>query len=209
MPSGEYIRRLQMDNSVLSDWPANELMKSAERLRQDEYLMSDWGDDPSEGVAPSKNYDLQSNADEPTYPAYPFEFEVLQPGTEDHLGLVDYFTRAVRQNSDFSQDHPFTQAEFLKMRLFKLKGFDAGFALKPDGNIVAMHNHSAARWLTRALIPAAIERGGTKLDHFDGPLSAIYASLGFNVVKCEAWNDEYAPHDWKAGKPDTIYRSRG
>jgi len=69
-----------------------------------------------------------------------------------------------------------------------------GFALKPDGDIVAVFNASnAPRGGIYATMQAAIEAGGRKLDAFDTMLPDIYETVGFRPVARVKWNDEFAP----------------
>lgn len=96
---------------------------------------------------------------------------------------------------------PYTLEELASMRLFKLKGYNIGFAIKSDGDIVSVHNNAGARGAGSALMQAAIRNGGTKLDHFDGFLTGFYDKNGFSkVVSADAWNDQYAPDGWKYEK---------
>lgn len=91
----------------------------------------------------------------------------------------------------------YTLDEYGKMTTFKVKGFNIGFAIKSDGDIVSVHNNSGISGIGKDLIKSAIEMGGRKLDHFDGFLTGFYSGLGFKVVSSEDWNDDYAPSDWK------------
>lgn len=96
---------------------------------------------------------------------------------------------------------PYSPEEFASMRLFKLEGFDIGFAVKSDGDIVSVHNNAGIRGAGQALMQAAIRNGGTKLDHFDGFLTGFYEKNGFGkVVNVDAWNDEWAPSGWEYEK---------
>lgn len=92
---------------------------------------------------------------------------------------------------------PYSAGDLAKMHLFKVRGFNAGFAIKSDGDIVAVHNNTGVGGVGGELMKAAKRNGGTKLDHFDGFLSGFYERFGFKVVSHEAWNDDYAPHGWK------------
>jgi hypothetical protein len=92
---------------------------------------------------------------------------------------------------------PYSAGDLSKMHLFKVRGFNAGFAVKTDGDIVAVHNNAGVGGIGGELIKAAIRNGGTKLDHFDGFLSGFYEKYGFKVVSHEAFNDDYAPAGWK------------
>lgn len=105
---------------------------------------------------------------------------------------------------------PYTE-EALKEEFttYKLNGFDAGFAIKNDGDITSLHNNSGVPGLGSKLIEKAKEFGGTKLDHFDGFLSELYEKHGFEEYQRLKWDDEYAPKNWDYttyGRPDVVMR---
>ena len=72
-------------------------------------------------------------------------------------------------------------SDLSKMKLFKVPGYDIGFALKdhdgePFSEIVAVHNNSPIRGIGSELTNATIRNGEKYLDHFDvGILSKIYS----------------------------------
>lgn len=109
----------------------------------------------------------------------------------------------------------YTPAELSKMKLFKLNGYNIGFALKLHGNeyseIVAVHNNeSDVNGIGNQLIQSAIDNGGCFLDHFDVPfLSNLYQNLGFIEYDRESYNPEYdsdSEFKNKYGQSDIIYR---
>jgi DNA polymerase III epsilon subunit-like protein len=101
-----------------------------------------------------------------------------------------------------------------KMRLFATADGTAGFAIKPDGDIVSVfiHGDSPHKGATLSMLAQAVEQGGTKLDAFDTVLPKIYAQAGFRPVSRVRWNDEFAPEDWDKeifkkfnnGEPDVV-----
>lgn len=103
----------------------------------------------------------------------------------------------------------YTVEELSKMRLFKLKGHNVGYAIKDnEGDIVSVHNNSGVGGLGVALIESAKRNGGKKLDHFDGFLTGFYKKNGFaKVTKAWAWDDQYAPENWKY-EPVNIFDPR-
>jgi hypothetical protein len=104
--------------------------------------------------------------------------------------------------------------ELKKLKLFKVPGFNIGFALKKkDGKfqeIVAVHNNEPQiKGIGKDLIKAAIKEGGIYLDHFDGFLTGFYKSLGFVEYardKFDPQYDEGGHFEAKYGKQDIIYR---
>lgn len=109
----------------------------------------------------------------------------------------------------------YTPAELSKMKLFKLKNYNIGFALKNFedkgySEIVAVHNNEPeVKNIGNELIQSAVRNGGHYLDHFDGFLSSLYERNGFVEYKREPYNPEYDPNNEfskKYGKQDVIYR---
>ena len=100
--------------------------------------------------------------------------------------------------------------------LYKLKGYDIGFALHPNENyylrdIISVHNNSKrAKNVGDYLIEAAKRKGGSTLDHYDGYLSNFYGNHGFKEYNRLKWNKEFAPTTWDYetyGKPDVVLRA--
>ena len=91
---------------------------------------------------------------------------------------------------------PYSVEELSEFRLFKLEGYNIGFALNQD-DIILVHNNERVGGIGKLLINKAIEFGGSKLDHFDGFLTGFYKSLGFKLESNDFFLDEYAPDNWK------------
>lgn len=111
---------------------------------------------------------------------------------------------------------PYSVSELSKMKLFKLKGFNMGFALKKFEDfgyreIVAVHNNEPEiKSVGNELMGAAVRMGGCYLDHFDGFLSPFYKNLGFMEYKRSPFAPEYDPDQSfqkKYGKADVIFRA--
>lgn len=98
------------------------------------------------------------------------------------------------------------------MRTFRTEG-GGGFAIKDDGDIVAVFGASTEPRSGFPMLQAAVNAGGKKLDAFNTFLPRIYMTVGFRPVARLAWNDEFAPPNWdKAtfakysdGEPDIIF----
>lgn len=98
------------------------------------------------------------------------------------------------------------------MRTFRTEG-GSGFAIKDDGDIVAVFGVNADKGSSYSMLQAAVSAGGKKLDAFNTVLPDIYMTAGFKPVARLAWNDEFAPKNWdKAtfgefnnGEPDIIF----
>jgi len=92
----------------------------------------------------------------------------------------------------------YTESELSQMKLFKLNGFNIGYALKnhegkPYSEIVAVHNNEPnVRGIGDILMKSAISNGGCYLDHFDSEkLSSLYNGMGFIEYSREPYNPEY------------------
>jgi hypothetical protein len=109
---------------------------------------------------------------------------------------------------------PYSTGELSQMKLYKLEGYNIGFALKKrDGGykeIVAVHNNEPdVKSVGKELMKSAIKAGGCYLDHFDGYLSSFYDSLGFEEIdrdKFDAQYDQDGSFRNKYGESDVIYR---
>lgn len=109
----------------------------------------------------------------------------------------------------------YTIGELSKMKLFKLNGFNIGYALKPMENggydIVVVHNNEPeVRGIGEVLINSAIKNGGCFLDHYDtATLSNLYSKMGFTEIHRNAYNPDYDTNGVvakKHGPQDVIYR---
>ena len=95
--------------------------------------------------------------------------------------------------------------ELRMMDLHKLKGHNAGFAIKDGDDIVSVHNNSALSGLANKFMNVAKEVGGMRLDHFDGFLSGLYRKHGFtNVYDIYQWDEQYAPKEWNFEKVNVM-----
>jgi hypothetical protein len=109
---------------------------------------------------------------------------------------------------------PYSIQELSQMKLYKLNGYNIGFALKKkDGGykeIIAVHNNeSDIKNIGRDLMKAAIKKGGRYLDHFDGHLSSFYESLGFVEYARDKFDTQYDKDNSfrnQYGESDIIYR---
>lgn len=84
-----------------------------------------------------------------------------------------------------------------------------GMAIAKDGDIVSVFKNPdfQEKGVADILIGFAKEKGGKKLDCFDGFLSKLYSKFGFKEKARMAWDDQYAPSNWnyeRDGKPDVV-----
>jgi hypothetical protein len=143
--------------------------------------------------------------------AEPLEWEF----GESSIALQEYFADIANHSDHPEYLPPYTAEDFLYHRLFKVKGLDAGFALRwghPVGwDVVYVHNNSGQLGLGRQLLVHAIASGGNMLRHFDGYLSSVYAKHFPKIHNIDSWDERYAPVEWKY-KPikmeDSIWAER-
>ena len=103
--------------------------------------------------------------------------------------------------------------ELSKMQLYRTDG-GSGFAIKSDGDIVAVFaGPGEPRGGSYAMLQAAVDMGGKKLDAFNTYLPDIYETVGFRPVSRLKWNDDFAPDNWNKetfkefqnGEPDVVF----
>jgi hypothetical protein len=130
---------------------------------------------------------------------------------------------AAQYNADMSEamaGHKFgaqveikSPEELAQARLFRTED-GSGFAVKPDGDIVAVFaGKDAPSGSGYSMLQAAVAAGGRKLDAFDTYLPKIYETAGFRPVARLPWNDEFAPPNWDKqafkkynnGEPDVVF----
>ena len=101
--------------------------------------------------------------------------------------------------------------ELSNMQLFQSDN-GAGFAID-DGDVVAVYGSPQSKGSAYAMMQAAIEAGGTKLDAFDTYLPEIYKTVGFRPVARIKWDDSQMPEGWDKevfadynnGEPDVVW----
>ena len=97
---------------------------------------------------------------------------------------------------------PYKISDLEKFDLFKVKGYNIGFAIKADGNIILVHNNERVKGIGDLLLKKAIENGGTSLDHFDGFLTGFYKRNGFGIYENYIFEEQYKPKGWKYERVD-------
>jgi len=108
----------------------------------------------------------------------------------------------------------YSTSELGKMKLFKLKGYDIGYALKKRNGkfseIVAVFNNEPdVKGIGEDLVKSAIRNGGCYLDHYDGFLTGLYSKLGFIEYDRYAFDPQYDPDGSfrkEYGEKDVIFR---
>jgi hypothetical protein len=95
------------------------------------------------------------------------------------------------------------------IKAYRLGDYDAGFAVHPDGEVVNGYNNSGVPNLgTIGAIDAIANKNGKHGNNFDGHLTTLWGSIGFEEVRRVKWDDKLAPEGWnykKYGKPEVVY----
>ncbi len=97
---------------------------------------------------------------------------------------------------------PYKISDLKNFKLFKVRGYNIGFAIKPNGDIILVHNNENVLGIGDLLLQEAIEQGGTHLDHFDGYLTGFYKRNGFKLKQNDQFEEEFRPKGWKYERVD-------
>tara|TARA_Y100000034_G_scaffold81684_1_gene97912 strand:+ start:185 stop:931 length:747 start_codon:yes stop_codon:yes gene_type:complete len=134
--------------------------------------------------------------EEKELPPSDIEFEVSQADSPND-DVVKRFYVSLNSGKRSGFLTYYTDEELRDMHLYLVKGHNAGFAIKTDGDIVSVHNNSSLKGLANKFLSEAKQGGGSKLDHFDGFLSGLYRKHGFtDVSEVYQWDEDYKPKDW-------------
>jgi GNAT superfamily N-acetyltransferase len=84
-----------------------------------------------------------------------------------------------------------------------------GVAIAKDGDIISVFKNPIfqQKGVADVLIEFAKQKGGKKLDCFDGFLTKLYSKFGFKEKTRMTWDDQYAPNNWnyeRDGRPDVV-----
>ena len=109
---------------------------------------------------------------------------------------------------------PYSESELKQMKLFKLKDYHIGYALKKKNGkfseiVSVFNNEPNIKNIGIELVQNAVKNGGCYLDHFDGFLTDLYSKLGFVETNRIPYNSKYDKNNEfqnKYGKQDIIYR---
>jgi hypothetical protein len=115
----------------------------------------------------------------------------------EKITLSQKFYNSFMLNKKVHYLTPYTVEELNNFNLYKLRGYNIGFAVKNDGDIILVHNNEGVKNIGVLLIDKAKEFGGNHLDHFDGYLTGFYKNCGFNFMNNIIFDKQYAPKTWK------------
>jgi len=96
-------------------------------------------------------------------------------------------------------------------RMFLYAGGEAGFAVGEDGNITNVFKNpdfTKRKGTVYEMLSQAVDKGGDRLDNYDGALTTFYAQSGFQPEARLEFNREFAPDDWnyeRDGEPDIMF----
>ena len=115
---------------------------------------------------------------------------------------VDSFFESFNKSKRVEFLYPHTKEELKEFKLFKLSGYNIGFAIKKNGEITLVHNSEKIKGIGDILIKKCIELGGTKIDHFDGFLTGFYRRNGLVFYGHEQFDEMLKPKTWVYGEVD-------
>lgn len=122
---------------------------------------------------------------------------ILNVSTQQWDNDPENFYKSFMSSKRLGYLTPYSIEDLKEFSLYKVKGYNIGFAIKKDGDIILVHNNEPSiKGIGKFLLNKAISKGGKKLDHFDGFLTGFYKSLGFNLNSNDEFLDEYAPESW-------------
>ncbi len=145
------------------------------------------------------------------------EFMELQPGPESARLFHRAISLAKKHNRYGAAVHIYDEADYQGAKLFTTPDGKAGFAIKPDGDIVSVFSDPRSAKdrpaSSLAMLQLALQMGGRKLDAFDTVLPTLYGANGMRPVARIAWDDEFAPEGWDKkvfakfnnGEPDVVF----
>lgn len=111
------------------------------------------------------------------------------------------FKKSLNKSKKLSYLSNYSNEELSDMKLYLIKKYDIGFAIKKDGDIVNVFNNSGIDTpkvsnIGQELLKKAIKFGGRKLDHFDGKLTGIYSDSKFNKTSSYTFDSRYKPKNY-------------
>ena len=139
-----------------------------------------------------------------------YTFHVLQ-GKEGASAFHKAIMASKAGNDHGAFVHAYEPKEYEGMHMFISEGGEAGFAMKPNGDICSLfHNPKIGtkKGVLGHSIELGLQHGGNRLDCFDGFLPKQYAKWGFEPVAKVSFNREYAPEGWnfeRDGEPDVLF----
>lgn len=91
---------------------------------------------------------------------------------------------------------PYSAEEMAEWKTWMTEDGAAGYAIKPDGELVNVFRVSERSGAGAQAVIDAIQNGATNLDCFDGHLVRYYKQFGFIENSREPWYDQNAPKGW-------------
>ena len=144
--------------------------------------------------------------------------KITQVGADAAQQYFDDMSAAMSRNEFGAQVEIKSVDDLKNLKLFRTEG-GGGFALKPDGDIVAVFASGAEPRSGYAILSAAVQAGGKKLDAFNTFLPKIYSAAGFKIIGRMKFDDNFAPappeairkwdkktfEEFNNGEPDIVF----
>lgn len=116
--------------------------------------------------------------------------------SDDFENSPELFYNSYKKSDKIEYLSDYTIDELSKFKLYKVRGYDIGFAID-KGNIILVHNNSKVKHIGNDIMSAVKRMGGTHLDHFDGFLTGFYKRNGFKFRSNLIFDKKYAPNNWE------------
>ena len=147
---------------------------------------------------------------------FPEKVSQLNPNKTSSKRFANAINKAKESHKELgSSVFAYSPEEYQQMKLFITPDNKAGFAIKPDGDIVSVFNHAKSKYrgISPTMMLLAVQEGGRKLDAFDVVLPRFYSQAGFKVSSRLPWSDAEAPAGWSKkaakafnnGEPDVVF----
>lgn len=117
--------------------------------------------------------------------------------TVDHVTFANSFG-AARDAFDHIRDATSDFCSVKGTRYYLTDDYESGFAIRKDGELVFVF--STVKGRGNALVRAAVRRGATHLDCFDGYLPTLYGRHGFVETRREP--------NWTPDGPDVVWMAQ-
>ena len=147
---------------------------------------------------------------------FPEKVSQLNPNKTSSKRFANAINKAKDSHKELGASvFAYSPEEYQQMKLFITPDNKAGFAIKPDGDIVSVFNHAKSKYrnISPTMMLLAVQEGGRKLDAFDVVLPRFYSQAGFKVSSRLPWSDAEAPVGWSKkaaekfnkGEPDVVF----
>ena len=120
----------------------------------------------------------------------------IKPDAAGAKQFYNSITAAKKANKFGAAVEAYKPSQYKNMRLFLTEDGTAGFALKPNGDLVSAFSDGSNKGIASQIMLLGIEQGAKKLDAYDTILPDLYAQFGFEEASRVKFNPELAADDF-------------